>query len=124
VAASLTARLARGLSTSLGACCYKTHVRGKHKGFCILLFALLILSVGTSCTSHMTREDDSVEETAQTAQKADEDEVVETGDSASASAESSEEESENSSQKTAGVLMSIGYLAMSIGMTILPLLMM
>jgi hypothetical protein len=106
-------------------------VRGKHKGFCILLlFALLIFSIGTSCTSRMTREDDSVEEiplaadeeTAQTAVKADEEEeVVDTDASASAS---SDEESESNTQKTTGILMSVGYLAMTIGMTILPLLMM
>ena len=81
-----------GLSTiPLGACCYKTHVPGKHKRFCILLlFALLIFSIGTSCTSHMTRDDDSVEEIAQTADEGDEEEVVETDGSSSSTA--SEEE--------------------------------
>jgi hypothetical protein len=98
-------------------------VRGKHKGFCILLlFALLIFSIGTSCTSHVTRDDDSVETSGQTADKGDEEEVVETDDSSSSTAP--EEESESNQQKTTGLLMSIGYLAMSIGMTILPLLMM
>jgi hypothetical protein len=98
-------------------------VCGKHKGFCILLlFALLIFSIGTSCTSHVTRDDDSVEETAQTADKWDEEEVVETDESSSSTA--SEEESESSQQKTTGLFMSIGYLAMTIGMTVLPLLMM
>ena len=107
----------------LGACCYKTHVRGKHKGFCILfLFALLVLSIGTSCSSHVAREDDSGEEVVQTADNADEEEVVETGESASS--DSSDEDAESNTQKTTGILMSVGYLAMTIGMTILPLLMM
>ena len=96
---------------------------GKHKRFCILLlFALLIFSIGTSCTSHMTRDDDSVEEIAQTADEGDEEEVVETDGSSSSTA--SEEASESSQQKTTGVFMSIGYLAMTIGMTVLPMLMM
>ena len=98
-------------------------MRGKHKGFRILLlFGLLIFSIGTSCTSHVTRDDDPVEESAQTADKGDEEEVVETDESSTSTA--SEEESESSQQKTTGILMSIGYLAMTVGMTILPLLMM
>jgi len=106
-------------------------VRGKHKEFCILLlFALLIFSIGAGCASHVTRDDDSVEETArpadeepvQTADKADEEEVVETD--ASASSATSEEDGEGNTQKTTGLLMSIGYLAMTIGMTVLPMLMM
>ena len=105
-------------------------MRGKHKGFrSLLLFALLIFWIGAGCASHVSRDDDSVEETAsppgeqsaQTADKADEEEVVETDDSSSTA---SEEETESSQQKTTGVLMAIGYLAMQIGMTVLPLLMM
>ena len=97
-------------------------MRGKHKGFCMLfLLALLVLPIGTSCSSHMAQEDESGEETVQTADKADEEEVVETDDSSSTA---SEEESESSQQKTTGVMMAIGYLAMQIGMTVLPLLMM
>jgi hypothetical protein len=98
-------------------------VRGKHKGFYVLfLLTLLVLPIGTSCSSHVAQEADSGEETVQTADKADEDEVVETDDSSSSTA--SEEETESSQQKTTGVLMAIGYLAMQIGMTVLPLLMM
>jgi hypothetical protein len=122
VMASLTERL-HGCSTSLGACCYKTYVRGKHKRLCIvLLFALLTFSIEVSCTSHVTRDDNSVEQSAQTADKADEEEVVEADESSSST--DSEEESESTQQKTTGIFMSIGYLAMTIGMTILPLLMM
>ena len=98
-------------------------MRAKHKGFCILLlFALLIFSIGTSCSSHVTRDDDSIEASGQTADKGDEEEVVETDESSASTA--SEEEGESSQQKTTGLLMSIGYLAMTVGMTILPLLMM
>jgi hypothetical protein len=98
-------------------------VRGKHKGFrIVLLFALLVFSIGTSCTSHVTRDDDSIEASGQTADKGDEEEVVETDESSASTA--SEEEGESSQQKTTGLLMSIGYLAMQIGMTVLPLLLM
>ena len=100
-------------------------MRREHKALRILLlFSLLVLSIGAACSSNVARDDDPGEETAQTAQQADEEEVVEADDSASAPAESSDEEGEGASQKTTGILMSIGYLAMTIGMTILPLLMM
>jgi hypothetical protein len=74
---------------------------------------------GAGCSSHVTREGDPAKESVQTASAADDEEVVEGSDNSTL-----EEDGEPTSQKTAGFLMSIGYLAMTIGMTILPLLMM
>ncbi len=120
VPTSLTGCHALVFSTFLGACCYKTHVRRQHKTFCtLLLFSLLMVFTGAGCSSHVTRADDPAEESVQTANAANDEEVVESGDNSTL-----EEDGESSSQKTTGFLMAIGYLATTIGMTILPLLMM
>jgi hypothetical protein len=93
-------------------------VRGKLKAaLLLLLFSLSIASIGTSCSSTVAREDDPAE-TVETAPDPDEEEVVEGNDS------DYEEGGESGSQKTAGFLMAIGYLAMTIGTAILPLFMM
>jgi hypothetical protein len=95
-------------------------VSGKHKvALLLLLFSLSTISIGTSCSSQMAREDDPAEETVQTADDFDEEEVVESDDGAF-----DEEGSESGSQKTAGFLMAIGYLAVTVGSALLPLLMM
>jgi hypothetical protein len=95
-------------------------VRGKLKAaLLLLLFSLSIVAVGTSCSSTVAREDDPVE-TAQTAHDADEEEVVESNDGPI----DDEEGGESGSQKAAGFLMAIGYLAMTVGSALLPLLMM
>jgi hypothetical protein len=121
VPTTLTRRFALALSTGLVACCYKTHVRGKHKAALLLfLFLLATLSIATSCSSQVAREDDPDEETVQVAHDADEEEVVESDDGFS----DYEEGGESGSQKTAGFLMAIGYLAMTVGSALLPLLMM
>jgi hypothetical protein len=95
-------------------------VRGKLKAaLLLLLFSLSIVSIGTSCSSTVAREDDPTE-TVQTAHDPDEEEVVESNDSQI----DDEEGAESGSQKTAGFLMAIGYLAMTVGSALLPLLMM
>jgi hypothetical protein len=96
-------------------------VRGKLKAaLLLLLFSLSIASIGTSCSSTVAREDDPDEETVQTVHDADEEEVVEGNDSPT----DYEEGGESGSQKTAGFLMAIGYLAMTVGSALLPVLMM
>jgi len=96
-------------------------VRRQHRAlYTLLLFSLLMVFTVAGCSSHVAREDDPARETVQTANAADDDEEVVEGDDKS----TLEEDGEPTSQKTAGFLMSIGYLAWTIGMTVLPLLMM
>jgi hypothetical protein len=96
-------------------------VRGKLKAtLLLLLFSVSIVSIGTNCSSTVAREDDPAEETVQTAHDADEEEVLEGNDRPI----DDEEGGESGSQKTAGFLMAIGYLAMTVGSALMPLLMM
>ena len=96
-------------------------MRGKHKtAVLLLLFSLSTISIGTSCSSHTAREDIPAEETVQTADDGDQEEVVDSNDGAS----DDEYGAESGSQKTTGFLMAIGYLAVTVGSALLPLLMM
>ncbi len=76
------------------------------------------MPIGTGCSPRVAREDPA-EESVQTADEADQEEVVESDSNLS-----DEDVEEPGSQKTAGFLMAVGYLAMTIGSALLPLLMM